>query len=254
MKPPMNQAIHVTLVVLFASALSLTVALISLLYINQRSADNPVPTAPTSPEYDTPTFPLSDGSEETTTPLLTTPFEEEIPAPENLGNGLAFASNGDGTCTLTGIGICEDVCIVIPESSPSGDTVTSIAARAFWGCGQATAIQIPATVTSIGALAFANCPNLMFISVHSENEDFCDIDGILYTSDGRVLLLYPPMRAGNAITISSVTSEILEMAFYDCAYLSHVYYTGTPEQWEQMRIGSKNYSLTAAAKTFCHGK
>ena len=27
-------------------------------------------------------------------------------------------------------------------------------------------------------------------------------------------------------------------------------YAGTPEEWEQIRIGSKNYSLTAAAKTF----
>lgn len=253
MKSPMNQAVPITLLILFASALSLTVALISLFYINQNSATNPSPSVPTTEDYESVLPSLSESSEELTTPLLTTSFEEELPAPEDLGNGLAFSSNGDGTCTLTGIGICEDVCIVIPEFSPSGDTVTAIATRAFWGCGQATAIQIPSTVTSIGALAFANCPNLMYISVHAENREFCDIDGILYTSDGRALLLYPPMRAGNAITISSVTTEIMEMAFYNCAYLTHIYYAGTPEQWEQIRIGSKNYSLTAAAMTFCQG-
>lgn len=256
MKSPMNQAITVTLVVLFASALTLTVALISLFYINQHTAQNPALTIPTGEENELPSPSLTLAPEETSTLpiLITTPEEEETTVPEELGNGLAFSSNGDGTCTLTGIGVCEDVCIVIPESSPAGDLVTSIATRAFWGCEQATAIQIPSTVTSIGSLAFANCPNLMFISVNAENEEFCDIDGILYTSDGRALLLYPPMRAGSAITISSVTTEIMEMAFYNCAYLSHVYYTGTPEQWEQMRIGSKNYSLTAAAKTFYQGK
>jgi hypothetical protein len=61
------------------------------------------------------------------------------------------------------------------------------------------------------------------------------------------------MRAGNTATISVSTTEILEMAFYNCAYLTHVHYTGTAEQWEHISIGSKNYSLTAAAKTFGNG-
>ena len=58
------------------------------------------------------------------------------------------------------------------------------------------------------------------------------------------------VNAGASVTISLVTTEIAEMAFYNCAYLSHVYYTGTPEQWERISIGGKNYSLIAAAKTF----
>ena len=148
------------------------------------------------------------------------------------------------------MGSCLDTCIIIPTTSPSGDVVTSIAARAFYGCTFAASIQIPSTVSSIGALAFAACPNLIYIAVEVGNYSFCDVDGVLYSADGTTLLLYPAMRAGANLTISSVTTEIADMAFYNCAYLTHIYYAGSAEQWERISIGTKNYSLTAASKTF----
>ena len=45
--------------------------------------------------------------------------------------GLEFESNGDGTCTVIGIGTCTDTDIVIPLKSPDGDTVTLIGEYAF---------------------------------------------------------------------------------------------------------------------------
>ena len=232
------------LAIVFAVALALTIAMISLFYTKVESED-----IRDREEHTTWTIPEATA----TIPILleTTPEEttavEEVTMPSNT---LAFASAGDGTCTLVGIGSCTDSCVVIPAYSPAGDRVTTIAARALYGQKQINAIQIPHTVEYIGALAFANCPNLVYISVSDQNEDYCDIDGILYTSDGRELLLYPPMRAGASVTLSLVTTEIAEMAFYNCAYLSHVYYTGSPEMWERITIGAKNYSLIAAAKTF----
>ncbi len=240
MKPRMSQLLLIALALLFTMALALTVSLISLSF----SSDN------ATQEPDLPVgLPLPDTGSSTALTESTTEPSVELP-PVDLGNGLSFASNGDGSCTLTGIGICRDACVVIPEVSPSGDTVTAVAPRALYGCSFITALQIPASVTSIGALAFANCQNLSSISVAKANEDFCDIDGILYTSDGRELLLYPPMRAGSEITISSVTVEIAEMAFYQCPFLSRVHYTGSAEQWDRIAIAPKNHSLTAAAKVF----
>ena len=46
--------------------------------------------------------------------------------------GLTFTSNGNGTCTLTGLGSCRDICVVIPATSPSGDKVTAIGSQAFY--------------------------------------------------------------------------------------------------------------------------
>ena len=239
----MTQTLLMILAIVFAVALALTIAMISLSYTRVEREEEKG-----REEYTTHRLP------EVTTPILletTTPEEttaiEEVTVPSNT---LAFASAGDGTCTLVGIGSCTDSCVVIPTYSPAGERVTAIAARALYGQKQINAIQIPATVEHIGALAFANCANLVYISVSDQNEDYCDIDGILYTSDGRELLLYPPMRAGASVTISLVTTEIAEMAFYNCAYLAHVYYTGSPEAWERIAIGAKNYSLIAASKTF----
>ena len=240
-----TQTLLMILAIVFAVALALTIAMISLFYTKVESEDirdREEESKWTVPEL-TVTTPIL---LETTTPEETTAVEE-VTMPSNT---LSFASAGDGTCTLVGIGSCTDSCVVIPTYSPAGDRVTTIAARALYGQKQINAIQIPPTVEYIGALAFANCPNLVYISVSDQNEDYCDIDGILYTSDGRELLLYPPMRAGASVTVSLVTTEIAEMAFYNCAYLTHVYYTGSPEAWERITVGAKNYSLIAASKTF----
>ncbi len=45
--------------------------------------------------------------------------------------GLAFTSNGDGTCYVSGIGDCNDTDIIIPSTSPDGDSVTGIGDSAF---------------------------------------------------------------------------------------------------------------------------
>ena len=238
-----TQMLLMILAVVFAVALALTIALISLTYTRAESGET-IPQEESTTSMEDPTLFLP----ETTTPEQTTQPTQPQDPPEK--NTLAFASAGDGTCTLIGIGSCKDSCVVIPTYSPAGDLVTAVSARALYGQKQINAIQIPASVEDIGALAFANCPNLVYVSVSEENEEYCDIDGILYTSDGRELLIYPPMRAGSSVTISLVTTKIAEMAFYNCAYLAHVYYTGSPEMWERIVIGAKNYSLTAAAKTF----
>ena len=237
MRSHMTQVILIALATLFAMALALTVSLICLSYGSTDAEEN-VPTDATPSPDDPPTTDVPSDK----------PPDVLPPAPAD--NGLSYSSNGNGTCTLIGVGSCLDTCIVIPMTSPSGDVVTSIAARAFYGCTFASAIQIPSTVSSIGALAFANCPNLLYISVDVNNYSFCDVDGVLYSADGTTLLVYPAMRAGANLTISSVTTEIADMAFYNCAYLSHVYYAGSAEQWERISIGTKNYSLTAASKTF----
>ena len=52
-------------------------------------------------------------------------------APAAQTKGLEFQSNGDGTCTLTGIGEFSGEKLTIPAESPDGDTVTAIAENAL---------------------------------------------------------------------------------------------------------------------------
>ena len=87
--------------------------------------------------------------------------------------GLRYMSNGDGTCYVSNLGGCTDTDIVIPITSPDGDTVTSIGKRAFYGCKSLISIALPETVTSIGERAFYGCESLASI-VLPETVTFID--------------------------------------------------------------------------------
>ena len=284
MKSTMSQILLIILAIAFAAALTVIIILICLSYLgngndpNTEESREPAKTeetdAPTESKTEPEplwTLPEPSDSQETSrqpadsdnvdskqesegeTPSEPTESEAETQPPETPGGGLSFASNGNGTCTLISIGTCTDVCVVIPERSPAGDRVTSIAPRAFYAASHVTAIQIPSSVASIGELAFAACDNLVYISVNVKNPYYCDVDGVLYTADESTLILYPPCRVGNAVQIQTVTTAIADMAFFDCTHLSHVTYAGSAEEWDRIRIGIRNHSLIAASKSFAGG-
>lgn len=56
--------------------------------------------------------------------------------------GFEFESNGDGTCTIKGIGVCTDKDIVIPTESPNGDTVTLIDEYAFYNMEDVDSVSL----------------------------------------------------------------------------------------------------------------
>lgn len=74
--------------------------------------------------------------------------------------GLSFDSNGDGTCSVSGTGTCQDTDLIIPPKSPKGDIVTSIGDHALCEDPGITSIIIPSTVTRIEDYAFHECDNL----------------------------------------------------------------------------------------------
>ena len=250
MKSP-TQFFVISISIVFTAALALSVALICMAYF--QPDDSP------ATDSDIQTSTLSDTKKNTDSSLptetdssMTEPPEESscIEKPPFPGSTLLFTSNGNGTCTVAGMGNCTDSCLSIPPYSPAGEKVTAIASQAFYNCDTLTAVQIPATVTKIGNLAFSGCKNLMQISVDTKNAFYCDRDGILYTFDNRTLLFYPPMRPGATLTLRECTETIAEMAFYQCNYLKTVYYAGSAEQWEKITVGNRNYSLIAASKVF----
>lgn len=79
--------------------------------------------------------------------------------------GLLFKSNGDGTCSVIGIGTCTDTDLVIPEKSPDEDIVTSIGSKAFHrdeneANSKITSVTLPKTVVQIGDEAFSYLHNI----------------------------------------------------------------------------------------------
>lgn len=79
--------------------------------------------------------------------------------------GLSFKSNGDGTCSVTGIGTCTDTDLVIPEKSPDEDIVTTVGSKAFHrdeneANGKITSVTLPKTIVQIGDEAFMYLHNI----------------------------------------------------------------------------------------------
>lgn len=193
--------------------------------------------------------------EEQTQPVIIIPDNNQGNNNNNNNNqttdstGLTFASNGNGTCTLTGLGACRDICVVIPSTSPSGDKVTAIGPQAFYNCTTITVVQIPATVNTIGHLAFGGCTSLVYITVSAQNASYKDISGVLYTADGKTLVHYPAAAGSSSVSIPAGVTKIEDMAFYGCKSLKTVRYGGTQDAWSRISIGSMNYSLNAASVT-----
>lgn len=79
--------------------------------------------------------------------------------------GLSIVSKGDGTCYVDGIGTCTDTDLVIPSTSPDGDSVTGIGEQAFEVCTSLTSVIIPDSVTSVAYEAFCGCSSLEYVKV-----------------------------------------------------------------------------------------
>lgn len=69
--------------------------------------------------------------------------------------------------------------------------LTTIGNQAFNGCEQYREVTIPSCVTSLGHQAFVFCRNMTAIHVDAANPNYRDIDGMLLSKDGKVLLSYP---------------------------------------------------------------
>lgn len=97
--------------------------------------------------------------------ILTTVFTACSTGSLPESTGLSFKSNGDGTCSVTGIGTCTDTDLVIPEKSPDEDIVTSIGSKAFHrdengANSNITSVTFPKTIVQIGDEAFSYLHNI----------------------------------------------------------------------------------------------
>lgn len=104
-------------------------------------------------------------------------------------------------CTLT------DTEISIPEML-NGITVTEIEAETFID-NNVEKIHIPATIEYISAEnPFAPCLNLTEITIDEQNENYCTVDGVLFTKDMKKLVHYPPKKDGSSYTVPDGVEQL----------------------------------------------
>ncbi len=146
--------------------------------------------------------------------------------------GLAYTSNGDGTCFVSGIGSCTDTEIVIPAIAPTGDLVTAIGMYAFDGCTSLTSVYIPEGVTRIGEAAFVDCSGLTSIVIPNsvtviENHAFEGCTGLMDTELPSSLVHIGTQAFSNCQSISNITipagvTSLGSGIFRDCINLRSV--------------------------------
>ena len=157
--------------------------------------------------------------------------------PPSWVEGVVYATSEDGTYAevkgyantrtyeRNGATISEEYKGRLPEvqiaDTYNGLPVKSIKKEAFAGVG-IVSVVIPESVTSIGDKAFANCRYLKSIKVAEGNSEYQDIDGILYTKDGKTLMQYATAKLKSKFTIPETVTTISDSAFYGCKWLKSV--------------------------------
>jgi BspA type Leucine rich repeat region (6 copies) len=131
------------------------------------------------------------------------------------------------------------------------ESVSSINSHAFYGCQYLTNISLPlgcqnignysfcgcskltiitnrqnsftvsANVTNIGTGAFANCTSLNAITADSQNTNYCDLSGVLFSKDQTAIVQYPAGIVG-AYEITNSVVSIAQSAFSGCGGLNAI--------------------------------
>lgn len=204
--------------------------------------------------------------------------------------GLEFESNGDGTCSLVGIGVCQDTNLVIPITSPEGDVVTCIEQYAFMGLedvacvtllnyfyevedhafqyGEMETVQIIGGTPVIGESVFSGCEDLTRIVIQNctlQLEEYafygCGDTAEVTISDctGRV-----GERAFQYSDLSSLTIERCDLTVKESAFSSNEALTAitfqdsviSTEEYAFYGVGdaaqmvSKDCTMTLAERAF----
>lgn len=116
---------------------------------------------------------------------------------------LTTADNVIGESMFEG---CKFTNLAISEST------TNIGEKALYGC-PLTTFRLPSATQSITMSTFYGMFNLKEFAVDNENSKYKSIDNVLFTKDGKTLLLYPYAKEGEKYKIPETVTTIEEQAF-----------------------------------------
>ena len=107
---------------------------------------------------------------------------------------------------------------IVIAGEVAGEPVTAINGSSFTFCSNVTSVKIPAKVTRIGDHLAGYATSLATYTVDEKNENFCSVDGIVYTKDMKKLVAYPPAYPTTEFTVPSS----VEMIGYGSAYTAAI--------------------------------
>ncbi|MDR2046714.1 MAG: leucine-rich repeat protein [Clostridiales bacterium] len=125
---------------------------------------------------------------------------------ETISGGVAARITGVTTAFSTGA-------VYVPAYI-DGLPVTEIAAGAFYGRSDVTAVYLPSSLTAFSGSGnpFALCVNLVSVTA-AEDSAFLTADGVLYGKNGVSLISYPCAKNAESYTAPASVQRIEESAF-----------------------------------------
>ncbi len=116
--------------------------------------------------------------------------------------------------------------IVIP------DAVSAIGDGAFSGCLSLRQVTLPVMLKTLGAGVFSGCGALEKLTVPEPAAYYKSVDGVLFSKNGKELLLYPEGRPDKSYTVPEGVERIAVGAFAGAAKLKRLYLPASLESLE----------------------
>ena len=145
------------------------------------------------------------------------------------GEEINWVIDGDGTLTISGEGEIEInwynppwfgyndsiLKIVIEEG------ITFIPGTAFYEANNCTDVYVPESVEIIETVVspFSDMDSVERINVDENSPYYKSIDGIVFSKDGKTLVVYPQNKKLTEYTVPDSVEEIAESAFVACRNL-----------------------------------
>ena len=116
---------------------------------------------------------------------------------------------------------------------------------AFAESSLSESITLPNNLEKLGVGVFASCDNLSYIYVENENKHYTDIDGVVYSKNGDLLVAYPVGNPRTSYIINDV-STIKEAAFYGATHINEIILPDTLNSIEQYAFAYNTNLLTVS--------
>ena len=107
------------------------------------------------------------------------------------------------------------------------DSVKTIGANAFKHCTSLKSFVVSAGVESVASTAFSGCGKLKEFEVADDNAYYCEIDGVLFSKDGTVLVAFPDKMNEDEYVVPDSVVEIAANAFDNCEDLEYIEFPDT---------------------------
>ena len=125
----------------------------------------------------------------------------------------------------------------------------SVGTSAFYDTGLSGTVTIPASVQDLGVGCFGGNTKIAAFEVADGNTEYKSAEGIIYSADGKTLILVPYGIAGTTFTVPETAVNIADRAFSGCSSLTEVIVPETVQSINTNAFATSGEKVTFTIKS-----